>query len=109
MKSYSLGLYEKAMPASLCWLEKLGLAKDAGYDYIEISIDETDEKLARIEKQGSNPKDISSRITSDLYFFRDSNGSNYAGIYARTIVPLITASPPELKPVSTHHTSHRRG
>lgn len=50
IKPYSLGLYEKAMPASLCWAEKLGIAKDAGYDYVEVSIDETEEKLARLDE-----------------------------------------------------------
>lgn len=48
-KSYLLGLYEKAMPNELCWEEKMMAAKSAGYDYIEISIDETDEKLKRLE------------------------------------------------------------
>jgi L-ribulose-5-phosphate 3-epimerase len=37
------------MPASLSWREKLRCAKDAGYDFLEISIDETDEKLARLD------------------------------------------------------------
>lgn len=45
---YQLGLYEKAMP-DLSWSEKLRHAKDAGFDYLEISIDESDEKLARLE------------------------------------------------------------
>lgn len=49
MKAYALGLYEKAMPNELSWKEKLQMAKDAGYDYVEISIDETDEKLARLD------------------------------------------------------------
>lgn len=48
MKSYSLGLYEKSMPMHLTWKEKLIAAKKAGYDFIEISIDETDEKLHRL-------------------------------------------------------------
>lgn len=48
MNDYTLGLYEKSMPASLSWKEKLLAAKAAGYDFIEISIDETDEKLARL-------------------------------------------------------------
>lgn len=48
-KFFTLGLYEKAMPSSLTWKEKLTVAKEAGFDYIEISIDETDEKLARLE------------------------------------------------------------
>ena len=46
---YHLGLYEKAMPAELSWPEKLEAAKAAGFDYVEISVDETDEKLARLD------------------------------------------------------------
>lgn len=49
MGSYSIGLYEKAMPNTLTWREKLEAAKAAGYDFVEISIDETDEKLARLD------------------------------------------------------------
>jgi L-ribulose-5-phosphate 3-epimerase len=43
-----LGLYEKALPAELSWEERLATAKSAGYDFIEISIDETDERLSRV-------------------------------------------------------------
>ena len=39
MKAYSIGLYEKAMPNTLTWKEKLEAAKEAGYDFVEISID----------------------------------------------------------------------
>lgn len=49
MDAYALGLYEKAMPGSLTWEEKLQAAKEAGYDFVEISVDETDEKLARLD------------------------------------------------------------
>lgn len=52
MKGYTLGLYEKAMPGSLTWKEKLMSAKSAGYDFVEISIDETDEKLSRLDMSG---------------------------------------------------------
>ncbi|MBP3890794.1 MAG: L-ribulose-5-phosphate 3-epimerase [Solobacterium sp.] len=48
-RDYELGIYEKAMPNTLTWEEKMQVAKEAGFDYIEISIDETDEKLARLE------------------------------------------------------------
>lgn len=48
MQSYTLGLYEKAMPSTLTWLEKLTAAKEAGFDYLEMSLDETDAKLARL-------------------------------------------------------------
>lgn len=43
-----LGLYEKALPQNISVAEKLSLAKDAGFDYLEISIDETEDKLARL-------------------------------------------------------------
>ncbi len=49
MKGYSIGLYEKALPAHLSWREKLVCARECGYDFLEISIDETDERLARLE------------------------------------------------------------
>ena len=48
MKPYTIGLYEKAMPSTLTWKEKFEAAKEAGYDYVELSIDETEEKIARI-------------------------------------------------------------
>ena len=48
-KSYTLGLYEKAMPGTLSWREKLEAARDADFDFVEISIDETDQKLARLD------------------------------------------------------------
>jgi len=48
-KKYSIGLYEKSMPNTLSLEEKLRTAKDVGYDYVEISIDETDEKLSRLD------------------------------------------------------------
>ena len=43
-----IGVYEKSMPNSLCIKEKLTFAKAAGFDFMEISIDETDGKLNRL-------------------------------------------------------------
>lgn len=48
-KKYHLGLYEKALPNSLTWEEKLRTAKELGFDFVEISVDETDEKRARLD------------------------------------------------------------
>lgn len=44
-----LGIYEKALPKNLSWNEKMRLAKRLGFDFIEISIDETDERLSRLD------------------------------------------------------------
>lgn len=47
MTPYRLGLYEKALP-ELPWPEKLRAAREAGFDWLEISVDESDEKLERL-------------------------------------------------------------
>ena len=46
-KSIPLGIYEKALPAGECWLERLQLAKTLGFDFVEMSVDETDDRLSR--------------------------------------------------------------
>jgi L-ribulose-5-phosphate 3-epimerase len=43
-----LGIYEKALPEALTWRERLGTAKTLGFDFVEISIDESDERIARL-------------------------------------------------------------
>lgn len=52
---YRLGLYEKSMPNTLTWVEKLNVAKEAGFDYVEMSVDESDAKLRRLYE---DPKEI---------------------------------------------------
>ncbi|HHV98906.1 MAG TPA: L-ribulose-5-phosphate 3-epimerase [Clostridiaceae bacterium] len=49
MNQYYLGLYEKSMPNSLTIKEKLFNVKSAGFDFMEISIDESEEKLSRLK------------------------------------------------------------
>ena len=53
INNFELGLYEKSMPFHLTWKERFHAAKKAGFDFIEISIDETDEKLARLQWDGT--------------------------------------------------------
>lgn len=50
MKNYTLCLYEKAMP-DISWVEKLSIAKECGFDAVEISIDESDGKLSRLTSE----------------------------------------------------------
>lgn len=49
MLKMPVGLYEKALPPELSWEERLAAAGQAGYDFIDISIDESDERLARLD------------------------------------------------------------
>lgn len=47
--SNPVGLYEKALPASLSWEERLNQVAQSGFSFIEISIDDSDDRLARLE------------------------------------------------------------
>ncbi len=58
MREYKIGLYEKALPSGFSWKEKLLTAKETGYDFIEISIDETDQKLARLEMSAAERREL---------------------------------------------------
>lgn len=48
-KQAPLGIYEKALPAGECWLERLQLAQKLGFDFVEMSVDETDLRLSRLD------------------------------------------------------------
>ena len=56
--NYRLSVYEKAMPDSLSLHEKLTAAKKAGFDAVELSVDETDEKLARLKMPSDERRKI---------------------------------------------------
>ncbi|MGA2380021.1 MAG: L-ribulose-5-phosphate 3-epimerase [Spirochaetia bacterium] len=47
--SFRWGIYEKALPGQLSWSERLAAAADSGYQFVEISIDESDDRLARLQ------------------------------------------------------------
>ncbi|WP_028537096.1 L-ribulose-5-phosphate 3-epimerase [Paludibacterium yongneupense] len=53
-----LGIYEKALPPGLAWARLLAVARDAGYDYVEMSIDESDARLARVEWSAREKSDF---------------------------------------------------
>ncbi|MBA8762892.1 L-ribulose-5-phosphate 3-epimerase [Staphylococcus coagulans] len=45
----NLGIYEKALPKQVGVEQHLKLAAEAGFDFYELSIDETDERIARLD------------------------------------------------------------
>ena len=45
----ALGIYEKALPQDLTWKEKFNLIHELGFNFLEFSIDESDERLARLD------------------------------------------------------------
>lgn len=59
-----LGLYEKSMPGGLSWQEKCLAGAKAGFDFLEMSIDETDAKLARLDWSEEEGREVA-RIARD--------------------------------------------
>lgn len=58
-----LGIYEKALPDDLDWDERLAIAKTAGYDFVEISVDESEERLARVKWPDSKKEELARAIS----------------------------------------------
>ena len=48
-KSLPLGIYEKALPLDIDWHERLELARQVGFDFVELSCDESAERQARLD------------------------------------------------------------
>nr|WP_202984931.1 L-ribulose-5-phosphate 3-epimerase [Gilliamella sp. ESL0250] len=44
-----IGIYEKALPTELSWQNKLNEAKTLGFDFVEISVDESHARRARLD------------------------------------------------------------
>lgn len=55
---YTLGLYEKAVPTEFSWEERLRCAKECGFDYMELSIDESEERLSRLEWDSDDIREL---------------------------------------------------
>jgi L-ribulose-5-phosphate 3-epimerase len=62
--SFTLGLYEKSMPDTLSLIQKLIKAKQVGYDFLEMSIDETDYRLSRLDYSHKEKIQLRNEITS---------------------------------------------
>lgn len=67
MNKVHLGLYEKSMPETFSVEEKLALAKKAGFDFMEISIDETDKKMSRIFDKQIRNDIINAKNNTDFF------------------------------------------
>lgn len=57
-----LGIYEKALPKNISWLERLNVAKELGFQFVEMSIDETDERLARLDWSQTERQEVKRAI-----------------------------------------------
>ncbi len=57
-----LGIYEKALPHGSSWQEKLGIAERLDFHFVELSVDETDERLARLDWSPAERKAFCSTV-----------------------------------------------
>ncbi len=62
LKNNRLGIYEKAIPNHFSWHDKFKVTKKAGFDFLEISIDESDERLKRL--------DMSKKEADEILFYQ---------------------------------------
>jgi len=60
-----VGIYEKALPKTMGWPERFEAAGAAGYDFLELSVDETPERMARLDWS----------LAERLHFFKTSRSS----------------------------------
>lgn len=58
MMARPIGIYEKATPKHFTWAERLAFAKELGFDFVEMSIDESDARWARLDWDKSQRLDI---------------------------------------------------
>jgi len=58
LDAIKVGLYEKALPKNLTWEERLNLTRKTGFDFLEVSIDDTDERQARLDWTPAERKNI---------------------------------------------------
>ncbi|WP_434337104.1 L-ribulose-5-phosphate 3-epimerase [Mesomycoplasma conjunctivae] len=64
-----LGIYEKAIDKKFDLIEKIAIAKSAGFDFLELSIDESEEFAARLKWSAQEIKKIRlALIEKDFYF-----------------------------------------
>lgn len=64
-----LGIYEKAINSKFSFEDKIIIAKQAGFDFLELSIDETDEKISRLDWSDSDVKNIKTLLEKNGIYF----------------------------------------
>ncbi len=60
-----LGLYEKAIPKDIAWKDRFQITKDLGFDFLEISVDESDDRLSRLDWPLDQKRDLV-RLSQDI-------------------------------------------
>ena len=59
---FRIGIYEKALPLEIHWFSRLKAAQLAGFDFVEMSIDPSEERLGRLDWGKSQRKKVKQAI-----------------------------------------------
>ncbi|MFD3158072.1 L-ribulose-5-phosphate 3-epimerase [Haloimpatiens sp. FM7330] len=70
LKKNPIGIYEKAIPNKFNWEKKIEVAKKAGFDFIEISVDESDERLSRLEWTDAERQELRKLLKKNNFHIR---------------------------------------
>lgn len=62
--SLPIGVYEKALPLDVDWHERLTLAKQVGFDFVELSCDESSDRQARMDWTAKQRGELRNAIAS---------------------------------------------
>ena len=64
-----IGIYEKAINNKFSWKEKIDIAKKAGYDFIEFSVDESEEKMKRLDWSNQKINELKKILIEKNFYF----------------------------------------
>ena len=64
-----IGIYEKAINNKFSWEEKIDIAKKAGFDFIEFSVDESQERLDRLNWSDQKINDLKKILVEKNFYF----------------------------------------
>jgi len=62
MVEATIGIYEKALPVLTDWTARLNAAARAGFDFVEIAVDESPERLARLDWSVNQRRELRNAI-----------------------------------------------
>ena len=70
IKKNPIGIYEKAIANKFNWSDKIEIAKKAGFDFLEMSVDESDERLSRLEWTKEERRDFKGLLEKNNFHIR---------------------------------------
>ncbi|AJR12255.1 L-ribulose-5-phosphate 3-epimerase ulaE [Mesomycoplasma dispar] len=66
--NFFVGIYEKAIDKRFSFVDKIKIAKKAGFNFIEMSVDETDEFAARLDFSNEKIKEIRDALFENDFY-----------------------------------------